>query len=160
MLSVTGRLVTTGLRRRWAAAPVAAAIFALQSAGALLLPVIGEAVAGAVGCVLLFGIGFGVATITLPHLLAERYGTVAYATLSGRIAMFSVADKALAPLGAIALAQVAGYGLGDGRRRAGVHDGGARAGDLPSRVVRTVGDAAGGSGGVVTHRGVEDPAER
>ncbi|MCG5213417.1 MFS transporter [Streptosporangium soli] len=110
VLSVTGRLVTTGLRRRWAAAPVAAAIFALQSAGALLLPVIGETAAGAVGCVLLFGIGFGVATITLPHLLAERYGTVAYATLSGRIAMFSVADKALAPLGAIALAQVVGYG--------------------------------------------------
>ncbi|MEO3869770.1 MFS transporter [Nonomuraea sp. B12E4] len=110
ILSVTGRLVTTGLRRRWAAAPVAAAIFALQGAGSLLLPLIGGTVPGAISCVLLFGIGFGVATITLPHLLAERYGTTVYASLSGRIALFSVADKAVAPLGAVALAQAAGYG--------------------------------------------------
>ncbi|WP_405144368.1 MFS transporter [Sphaerisporangium sp. NBC_01403] len=110
VLSVTGRLVTTGLRSRWSAAPVAAAVFALQGVGALLLPLLGRAVPGAIGCVLLFGIGFGVGTITLPHLLAERYGTAAYATLSGRIAMFSVADKAAAPLGAVALAQAAGYG--------------------------------------------------
>ncbi|MBB6551551.1 MFS transporter [Nonomuraea rubra] len=110
VLSVTGRLVTTGLRRRWSAAPVAAGVFALQGAGALLLPVVGAGVPGAIGCVLLFGIGFGVGTITLPHLLAERYGTAAYASLSGRIALFSVADKAAAPLAAVALAQVAGYG--------------------------------------------------
>ncbi|MET8339860.1 MFS transporter [Streptosporangium canum] len=110
VLSVTGRLVTTGLRRRWRAAPVAAAVFALQGVGALLLPVAGHTVPGAIGCVLLFGLGFGVGTITLPHLLAERYGTTAYASLSGRIAVFSVADKAVAPLGAVALAQAAGYG--------------------------------------------------
>lgn len=110
VLSVTGRLVTTGLRRRWAAAPVAAAVFAVQGLGALLLPVVGESAAGAIGCVLLFGIGFGVGTITLPYLLAERYGTAAYASLSGRIAMFSVADKAVAPLVAMALAQAVGYG--------------------------------------------------
>ncbi|WP_261808472.1 MFS transporter [Nonomuraea sp. C10] len=89
VLSVTGRVVTTGLRRRWAAAPVAAAVFAVQGLGALLLPVVGESAAGAIGCVLLFGIGFGVGTITLPYLLAERYGSAAYASLSGRIAMFS-----------------------------------------------------------------------
>ncbi len=110
MLSVTGRVVTTGLRRRWAAAPVAAAVFAVQGLGALLLPVVGESAAGAIGCVPLFGIGFGVGTITLPYLLADRYGTVAYASLSGRIAMFSVADKALAPPAAMALAQAVGYG--------------------------------------------------
>ncbi|MFI6707762.1 hypothetical protein ACIBF7_15070 [Nonomuraea sp. NPDC050478] len=40
VLSVTGRVVTTGLRRRWAAAPVAAAVFAVQGLGALLLPVV------------------------------------------------------------------------------------------------------------------------
>ncbi|MGW5687240.1 MFS transporter [Nonomuraea sp. NPDC003754] len=110
VLSVTGRLVTTGLRRRWSAAPVAAAVFTLQGVGALLLPLAGRTVAGAIGCVLLFGLGFGVGTITLPHLLAERYGTAAYATLSGRVAMFSVADRAAAPLAAMALAQAAGYG--------------------------------------------------
>jgi predicted MFS family arabinose efflux permease len=111
VLSVTGRLVTAGLRRRWSAAGVAATIFALQGVGALLLPVVGHTVPGAISAVLLFGIGFGVSSITLPHLLTERYGTAAYATLSGRIAIFSVADKAAAPLGAVALAQTAGYGL-------------------------------------------------
>ncbi|MGW7480888.1 MFS transporter [Nonomuraea muscovyensis] len=110
VLSVTGRVVTTGLRRRWAAAPVAAAVFVLQGVGVALLPLAGRTAAGAAGCVLLFGLGFGVGTITLPHLLAERYGTAAYASLSGRVAVFAVADRAAAPLGAMVLAQVAGYG--------------------------------------------------
>ncbi|MBO3750002.1 MFS transporter [Streptosporangiaceae bacterium NEAU-GS5] len=110
VLSVTGRVITTGLQRRISAAVVAAVVFALQAVAAVLLPVAGHTTAGAVGCVLLFGLGFGIASITLPHLLTERYGTIAYATLSGRIAIFSVADKALAPLGAVALAQTAGYG--------------------------------------------------
>lgn len=110
VLSVTGRVVTTGLRRRWPAAPVAAGVFILQGIGAVVLPLIGHTVPGAIGCVLLFGLGFGVGTITLPHLLADRYGTAAYASLSGRIALFSVADKATAPLGAVALAQAVGYG--------------------------------------------------
>ncbi|WP_246264180.1 MFS transporter [Acrocarpospora pleiomorpha] len=110
VLSVTGRLLTTGLQRRLPAALIAAAIFALQGIAVLLLPLLGRTVPGAVGCVLLFGLGFGIASITLPHLLVDRYGTAAYATLSGRIAVFSVADKALAPLGAVALAQTTGYG--------------------------------------------------
>ncbi|MEV0390800.1 hypothetical protein [Nonomuraea sp. NPDC050643] len=36
---------------------------------------------------LMFGLGFGVGTITKPHLLTERYGTTAYASLSGRLAL-------------------------------------------------------------------------
>ncbi|MEV4060386.1 MFS transporter [Nonomuraea dietziae] len=74
------------------------------------LPLVGHTVPGAIGCVLGFGLGFGVASITLPHLLLQRYDSTAYASLSGRIAAFSVTDKALAPLGAVALAQAAGYG--------------------------------------------------
>ncbi|WP_239089907.1 MFS transporter [Sphaerimonospora thailandensis] len=109
VLSVTGRVVTTGLRRRWSAAAVAAAVFALQGLGALALPLAGGSAVGAIGCVLVFGLGFGVGTITLPYLLAERYGTAAYASLSGRVAMFSVAAKAAAPVAAIALAQAVGY---------------------------------------------------
>ncbi|MGW7481876.1 MFS transporter [Nonomuraea muscovyensis] len=109
VLSVTGRLLTTGLQRRLPAALIAAAIFALQGVAVLLLPLVGRTVPGAVGCVLGFGLGFGIASITLPHLLVGRYGTAAYASLSGRIAVFSVADKALAPLGAVALAQAVGY---------------------------------------------------
>ncbi|MGW2157580.1 MFS transporter [Nonomuraea sp. NPDC001699] len=110
VLSVTGRLVTTGLQTRLPAALIAAAIFALQGVAVLLLPLVGRSVAGAIGAVLLFGLGFGIASITLPHLLVGRYGTTAYASLAGRIAIFSVADKALAPLGAVALAQAVGHG--------------------------------------------------
>ncbi|MEU7990589.1 MFS transporter [Streptosporangium canum] len=110
VLSVTGRLLTTGLQARLPAALIAAVIFALQGVAALLLPLFGRAVAGAIGCVLLFGLGFGIASITLPHLLVQRYGTTAYASLSGRVALLSVAAKATAPLGAVAVAQVAGYG--------------------------------------------------
>lgn len=110
VLSVTGRLITTGLQARMPAALAAAMIFTLQGVAALLLPLAGRTVPGAVGVVLLFGLGFGIASITLPHLLVGRYGTAAYASLSGRVAAFAVADKALAPLGAFALAQVAGYG--------------------------------------------------
>nr|BFE79461.1 hypothetical protein GCM10020093_020620 [Planobispora longispora] len=109
VLSVTGRLLTTGLQTRLPAALIAAALFALQSVAAALLPLAGRTVAGAVGCVLGFGLGFGIASITLPHLIVDRYGTTAYATMSGRIAMFSVAAKAAAPLGALTLAQAAGY---------------------------------------------------
>ncbi|MET8054135.1 MFS transporter [Streptosporangium sp. NPDC005286] len=109
VLSVTGRLLTTGLQRRLPAALIAAAIFALQGVAAALLPPAGHTVPGAIGCVLGFGLGFGIASITLPHLLLQRYDTSAYASLSGRIAAFSVADKALAPLGAVALAQAVGY---------------------------------------------------
>ncbi len=109
VLSVTGRLLTTGLQRRLPADLIAAAIFTLQGVAAALLPLAGRTVPGAIGCVLGFGLGFGIASITLPHLLLRRYGTSAYASRSGRVAAFSVADKALAPLGAVALAQAAGY---------------------------------------------------
>lgn len=109
VMSVTGRLVTTGLRRRWAAARIAACVFAVQGVAALLLPVAGVTVPGAIGCVILFGIGFGVGTITLPHLLADQYGTAAYASLAGRVAFFSITHEAVAPLAAVALAQATGY---------------------------------------------------
>ncbi|MET8144307.1 MFS transporter [Sphaerisporangium sp. NPDC005288] len=110
VLSVTGRLVTTRLQRRVGIAVVAAVILAVQGVAALLLPVVGRGAVGAVGCVLAFGMGFGVAAVTQPHLLAERYGTTAYATLAGRIAFFSMTARAGAPLGAAALAQIVGYG--------------------------------------------------
>ncbi|WP_157244917.1 hypothetical protein [Nonomuraea typhae] len=84
-------------------------IFALQGVAAMLLPFLGRSAPGAIGRVLLFGLGFGIASVALPQLLVQRYGTAAYATLSGRIAIFSVADKALAPLGAFALAPAVGY---------------------------------------------------
>jgi hypothetical protein len=58
-------------------------VFAVQAGAALLLPVVGATTAGAVGGVIGFGIGFRVATIARPVLLAERYDTSRYATLAG-----------------------------------------------------------------------------
>ncbi|MEU7830431.1 MFS transporter [Nonomuraea sp. NPDC049129] len=109
VLSVTGRLVTTGLQGRWPVALITASVFGLQGAAALLLPVAGRSVAGAVCGVVLFGLGFGVATIARPALLTERYGTSAYATLSGALALPITVAKAVAPLLAAGVAQLAGY---------------------------------------------------
>ncbi|MFI7697776.1 MFS transporter [Nonomuraea sp. NPDC049480] len=109
VLSVTGRLVTTGLQERWPVALITAVMFALQGLAALLLPLVGRSVAGAVAAVVLFGLGFGVATIARPALIADRYGTAAYASLSGALALPIIVAKAIAPLGAAGIAQFAGY---------------------------------------------------
>ncbi|MBG0818163.1 MFS transporter [Planomonospora sp. ID82291] len=110
VLSVTGRLASTALSARLPVAPVTAAIFALQGAAALILPIVGRHPAGAIGAVTLFGLGFGVATIARPALLADRYGTAAYGSVSGALALPVTAAKAGAPLAAAALVPVAGYG--------------------------------------------------
>ncbi|WP_308125771.1 MFS transporter [Nonomuraea ceibae] len=109
VLSVTGRIVTTGLQARWRVSLITAAMFALQGAAALLLPAIGRDPAGAVAAVVLFGLGFGVGTIARPALLADRYGTDSYGSISGALALPITVAKALAPLLAAGVAQVAGY---------------------------------------------------
>ncbi|MBA2892897.1 MFS transporter [Nonomuraea soli] len=111
VLSVTGRVITTGLQSRWPIALVTAAVFGLQALAALLLPLTGRSVPGAIGSVVLFGLGFGVATIARPALLAERYGTAAYASISGATALPILAAKAMAPLVAAFAAQVTGYAV-------------------------------------------------
>ncbi|WP_068928995.1 MFS transporter [Planobispora rosea] len=110
VLSVTGRLAGTALSARRPIALVTASIFALQGAAALTLPIVGRSPAGAIGAVTLFGLGFGVATIARPALLAKRYGTGAYGSISGALALPVMAAKAGAPLLAAVLLPVAGYG--------------------------------------------------
>jgi MFS family permease len=107
VLSVTGRIAITGAGRRWSPSHVVAAVFAVQGVGALILVVAGASTAGAVCGVLAFGIGFGVATIARPALLADRYGTAGYATIAGVLTVPLTVAKATAPLGA-SLAR--GYG--------------------------------------------------
>ncbi|GAA3609899.1 MFS transporter [Nonomuraea rosea] len=109
VLSVTGRLVTTGLQARWRVSLITAAMFGLQGLAAVLLPIVGRSVPGAVVAVVLFGLGFGVGTIARPALLADRYGTSAYASLSGALALPITVAKAVAPLLAAGIAQFAGY---------------------------------------------------
>lgn len=108
VLSVTGRLLTTGLRRRYRTTAVTAAVFTIQGAAAAALPLVGRSASGAVACVVLFGLGFGVGTLSRPALLAERYDTSAYASLAGALAFPATLAKAGGPLAAAAIFTTAG----------------------------------------------------
>ena len=59
-----------------------------------------------------FGLGFGVASLAGPALLADRYGTTAYASIAGTLAAPVTLAKAGAPLGAAALYTATGDYLG------------------------------------------------
>ncbi|GIH03662.1 MFS transporter [Rhizocola hellebori] len=104
ILSVTGRLTTTGLSKRFGMTAVTAAVFAAQAFGAAALPFLGGTIAGAGACIVAFGLGFGVATIARPAILAARYGTSRYATIAGIMTMPITLAKAGAPLAAAAVA--------------------------------------------------------
>jgi len=108
VLSVTGRLLTTGLQRRHGTATVTAAVFGVQAVAALAMPFVGATAAGAVVAVAGFGLGFGVATIARPALLAERYDPGRYATLAGVLVVPATLAKATAPLAAAGLPGPAG----------------------------------------------------
>ncbi|WP_426513058.1 MFS transporter [Dactylosporangium sp. McL0621] len=109
VLSVTGRLLLTGARRRLRLTTIVAAVFATQAAAAATLPLLAGSRAGAVAGVVAFGIGFGVASLASPALLADRYGTTGYATIAGTLATPVTLAKAAAPLAAAALSAAAGY---------------------------------------------------
>lgn len=103
VLSVAGRLITTGLQRRYRTTTITAVVFAIQAAAALLLVQVGASTVGAIVAVVGFGLGFGVATIAKPVILAERYDTRRYATLAGVLVAPMTLAKAGAPLAAAAL---------------------------------------------------------
>jgi MFS family permease len=111
VLSVTGRLVTTGLQRRYSTTLVVAAIFTVQAAAAAALPIAGHTTIGAIAAVVGFGLGFGVATIAKPVLLADRYDTRRFATIAGILVVPITTAKATAPLAAAWLHTTSGgYG--------------------------------------------------
>jgi len=103
VLSVTGRLATTGLARRHSVTAITAAVFTLQAVGVAALPAIGHTLPGAAACVTAFGLGFGVATIARPAILADRYGTARYATIAAAMAVPITLAIAAAPLATAAL---------------------------------------------------------
>ncbi|MEV0649602.1 MFS transporter [Phytomonospora sp. NPDC050363] len=103
VLSVTGRLATTALARRFGMPMITAVVFAVQAIGVAALPFLSGSVAGAAACVTAFGLGFGVATIARPAILADRYGTGRFATIAGMVAFPMTIAKALSPLGAVLL---------------------------------------------------------
>lgn len=99
-LSVTGRLAVTGATRRWPTAAVTAVAFAVQAVAVVVLLAAGSSTEGAVAFVLLFGLGFGVGTISRPALLADAYGTASYATLSALGGVAFTAAKVVGPVAA------------------------------------------------------------
>jgi MFS family permease len=103
VLSVTGRLATTGLARRHGMAAVTAAVFAVQGLGAATLHHVGGSLTWAAVSITAFGLGFGVATIARPAILAHRYGTHRYATIAATMSLPTTLAKAGAPVGAAAL---------------------------------------------------------
>jgi predicted MFS family arabinose efflux permease len=108
VLSVAGRLATTGLQRRYPTSTVVAALFAVQAFAVGLLPFIGRNAIAVLAAVIGFGLGFGVAAIAKPVLLADRYDTRRYATIAGTIVVPMTIAKAGAPLAAAALHTASG----------------------------------------------------
>jgi predicted MFS family arabinose efflux permease len=104
VLSVTGRLATTGFARRHGMAAVTATVFAIQAVGAIALTVVSRSTAGAAACVIAFGLGYGVSTIARPAIVADRYGTANYATIAATMTLPITLSRALAPLAAAAVA--------------------------------------------------------
>jgi predicted MFS family arabinose efflux permease len=108
VLSVTGRLLLTAAGHRWRLQRIVAAIFTLQTAAALSLPAAAVSRAGAVTAIVAFGLGFGIAGLAAPQLLADRYGTTAYASVAGVLAAPVTLAKAVAPLLAAGLLTTSG----------------------------------------------------
>ncbi|MBB3100752.1 MFS family permease [Actinoplanes campanulatus] len=108
VLSVTGRLLLTATGRRVRLHRLVAAIFTLQAAAALSLPLLAGTRIGAILAVTAFGLGFGIASLATPQLLADRYGTGAYASIAGTLAAFVTLAKAGAPLAAALLLTATG----------------------------------------------------
>ncbi|GAA1618276.1 MFS transporter [Kribbella sancticallisti] len=109
LLSVTGRITTTVALRWLPMAKITAIVLAVQGLAIALLPFTGRHLAGAVPCLVLFGLGFGVASIATPAILLDRYGSAGYATIAGTLATPVKIAKACAPLGGALLANAVGY---------------------------------------------------
>lgn len=109
VLSVTGRIVTTVAKRWLSITLITAAVMTLQGVAIGLLPFIGGTIAGAAVSLILFGLGFGVASVATPAILLDRYGDEGYATISGILGTPTTVGRATAPLGAAALIASVGY---------------------------------------------------
>lgn len=109
LLSVTGRVTVTILRQWMPITSITAAIITLQGLALSLLPVAGRSTIGAAGCLIAFGLGFGVASIAKPAILLDRYGAHGYATIAGLLGTPTTLAAATAPLAAATLATALGY---------------------------------------------------
>lgn len=102
LMALPGRLVFTPLGDWWPRATVTASIFALAAAALGILLASGSPVAVWL-FVALFGAGFGAITPARAALVAEAFGAVSYAEISGVLALVLSLARAAAPVGASVL---------------------------------------------------------
>ena len=110
LLALPGRVIFTPLGGRVPRRFIAAAIFAVQTVGLIVL-VTTSSTAGVFGFVVLFGLGFGAITPARAALVAELYGRANYGSISGLLALFVTGARALAPVAAgLLYGAFGGYG--------------------------------------------------
>ena len=110
LLALPGRVIFTPLGGRVPRRFIAAAIFAVQTVGLIVL-VTTNSTAGVFGFVVLFGLGFGAITPARAALVAELYGRANYGSISGLLALFVTGARALAPVAAgLLYGAFGGYG--------------------------------------------------
>ena len=109
LLSVSGRITVSVLRRWLPMTSISAAVITLQGIALAVLPAAGRSTAGAASCLIAFGLGFGVASIAKPAIILDRYGDQGYATIAGLLNTPTTLASATAPLAAAALATALGY---------------------------------------------------
>ncbi len=110
LLALPGRVIFTPLGGRVPRRFIAAAIFAVQTLGMIVL-VTTNSTAGVIGFVVLFGLGFGAITPARAALVAELYGRANYGSISGVLALFVTGARALAPVAAgLLYGAFGGYG--------------------------------------------------
>ena len=107
-MSVLGRVVVTVVSRHRSTTSVVAAAFATQAVAVIILLAGGSTPVAATAFVVLFGLGFGVATIARPAIYADAYGTADYATLSALGGVAATAAKTIGPVAAGLLHTVSG----------------------------------------------------
>lgn len=108
LFALPGRLVLTPLGDRLPRRLVAAAIFALQALGIVVLLWGAGADVAVWAFVVLYGAGFGAITPARAALLAEYYGGRHYGRISGRMALINSLARALAPVSTGILVTVSG----------------------------------------------------
>ncbi|MEV6971091.1 MFS transporter [Hamadaea sp. NPDC051192] len=108
LLSVTGRIAITALQRWTQPVGVVCGLFAVQGVALGLLPFVGRATVGAVLCVVTVGLGFGVATVTRPALVAQHFGTAHFGTVAGMLSTSAAIGATTVPLTVAALRGAAG----------------------------------------------------
>ena len=97
LLALPGRLIFTPLGSWIPRQLIAAAIFATQAAGLIVLILIRGQV-GVLLFVVLFGLGFGAITPARAGLVADLYGSANYGSISSVLALFITVARAVAPV--------------------------------------------------------------